>query len=476
MSSFPELDVWRLCDNDKDSQNYGKSYLFDFSCFQCEEMKFVVKEYIWSNYSTGNRVLKGLTETMRRLRIFSTFCGEYEIQSLTMLGNDLVDEYRTFLRLYRSPATNEHLAYASQRSCFSALKTLVGWCHTFMPEAVPQEQIFTGCEYRQNYSKMKIEFIPDDILNAINYALEKEENPYLKYGIRIMESTGMRIGDLLLLQTDCISNHPISGCTISLYDHKNRKRRDNLPIPNLCRQAVESLLGITSAIRNEAEEIDKSHLFIYKPRTGRNKTPVVTVSKQVFTKWCYEFSDKHGILDSGGNLFRISSHMFRRTLATDMLSKGTNIKVIQEVLGHSSPATTKKYYADVKDADRADTFRSIGILGNIGQVGKEHLRSSAELQWFQENCAEKARLSDGYCTLPIKDGKPCGRFLTQQKCYLCNRYITTLDDLETHRQHLNDLQEMLESNIYGEHFASHILPTMFALKEIIYRLEELKDE
>ena len=36
-----------------------------------------------------------------------------------------------------------------------------------------------------------------------------------------------------------------------------------------------------------------------------------------------------------------------------MLSKGTNINVIQQVLGHSEPSVTKRFYADVKDKERA---------------------------------------------------------------------------------------------------------------------------
>lgn len=475
MNDYPLGDLWRLVDNDKASQNFGKSFLFDFSSFGNTELYFICKEYIWKNYITGTRSLKGLTETMRRLRVFNDFCKEYRIEYLTELDNNLIDDYRSFLRLYKSTFTGKNLSYSTQRACFSALRTLIGWCNVYSPKSVPQRQIFTGYEYRQNYSKLKIDFIPDDILRVINKELENESNPYLKYGIQILETTGMRIGDLLLLRIDCISSHPISGTTISWYDHKNRKSINNLPVPLLCKEAVECLVSITSEIRPFASNEIKQRLFIYKPKNGRNVTPIVSLSKQVFTKWCSGFCDKHSICDSGGNPYKITSHMFRRTLATDMLSKGVNIKVIQEALGHTSPATTKKYYADVKDAERADMFLRIGILGKITDVNNKIIESTSELQWFENNCNRKARLPDGYCTLPIKDGKPCGRYLSRSRCYFCSRYITTVDDLEIHKNHLNDLQTMIESNIYGEHFVAHILPTVAVLKEIIKRLEQLKN-
>lgn len=476
MDNFPMTDIWRLVDHERDSQNYRQEYKFDFSFFRSEEIKAVTKKYIWMNYRTGNRVPKGLRESLWRFKFLDRFCRQNDVRSLRDLNNSLADDYRSFLRVYLSPTTGTPLSYSYQRACFSALRTLVEWCRVFLPEAVPEKQIFTGNEYRQAYGALKIDYIPDEILQAVNVALKHEDNPYLKYGIIILECTGMRVGDLLLLTTDCISEHPISGYTISWFDHKNRKRRDNLPVPRECKEAVGCLIRFTDAIRKMADDLEKNRLFIYEPSLGTHKKPIVTVSKQTFAKWCGAFGEKHDIRDSGGNVYRIASHMFRRTLATDMLSKGTNIKVIQEVLGHVSPTITKKYYADVKDTERAEMFSNIGILGNIQQASNANVTDQEDLQWFRDNYVEKARLSDGYCTLPISDRKPCGHFLNRQKCYLCNRYITTLEDLEEHRKHLTALQEMLDSNIYGEHYAAHIIPTTLALKEIIRRLEELQNE
>lgn len=476
MSDLPRGDIWRLIDRDSDSQHYQYNFKFDFTFFESEEIKVVVKEYIWSNYRTGNRTPRGLRESLWNLKSFDAFCRENALYSLRNLDNGLADDYRSYLCTRLSTVTGKPLSYSFQRSCFTTLKSVVSWCRVFLADAVPQKQVFTGSEYRQTHSGLKIDFIPDDILVTVNTALENEENLYLKYGIIILECTGMRVSDLLLLKTNCISEHPISGDTISWFDHKNRKSRDNMPIPRECKGAVEALLKHTDAIRTKAEGVEKDHLFIYAPRIGRHKKPIVTVSRQVFTKWCSDFSKKHNIRDSGGNVYPITSHMFRRTLATDMLSKGTNIKVIQEALGHSSPATTRKYYADVKDAERTEMFLKIGVLGNIKQIGYVEIPDQAELKWFQENCTSKARLSDGYCTLPVQDGKPCGHFLSRQKCYLCSRYITTLEDLDAHKLHLAELEELLDSNNYGAHFAAHIIPTTLALKEIIRRLEELRNE
>ena len=476
MRDYPKGNIWSLKDMDQESQYYRQDFKFDFTSIYADEVKSVVRTYIWVNYCAGNLVVRALQSYLGRYKIFSSFCNQNNITSLCELNSEIVDDYRSFLRIYISPVTNKPLSYSYQYNCFSALKTLVNWCRVFMPEAVPGKQIFTGSEYRQVSSQLKIDFIPDEVLQAINEALKAESNLYLKHGITILQCTGMRVGDLLGLTIHCISKHPISGHTISWFDYKNRKKRSNMPIPIECKEAVDSLLLLTGTLREQADIYEKKRLFIYKPNIGTNKKPIIVMSKQVFVKMCRDFCKKHDIRDSGGNVFKLTSHMFRRTLATDMFSKGTNLKVIQDVLGHASPAITKKYYADVKDADQAAMFSNIGILGNIGQISEAEIADKTDYQWFKENCTVKARLSDGYCTLPIQDGNPCGYFLSRQKCYVCSRYITTLEDLETHREHLSGLEELLDSNIYGSHFAAHIIPTILALKEIIYRLEKLKDE
>ena len=160
-----------------------------------------------------------------------------------------------------------------------------------------------------------------------------------------------------------------------------------------------------------------------------------------------------------------------------MISKGTNIKVIQEVLGHSDPSTTSRFYADIKDKERAEVFKGIGIIGNINQIQGSAFDNASDFQWFKAHKDKEACLCDGYCTKPVVDGKVCERLLKRQKCYTCSRYITTPEYLEAHKQHLASLEKQVaDGAIYGEHYAEHFIPTIEVLKVIIERLEELQND
>lgn len=478
MASRPDGDVWNIVDNDKDSQHYGRNFKFDFSYISSEEIKDVVKDYVWQNYRVGNKTLSTLyNEINSCFWLFIQYCRSREIDTLRDLDNVDVDNYISFLRTYISDKTNKPLTYNSQKIRLDCLKSVIRWCQIHRPNDVPTTEIFTGSEYIGINRKVKIDFIPDDVVAQINEALKKEENPYLKYGIIILQSTGMRIGDLLKLRIDCIKPHPISGYTIEWTQHKGRKYKAPMPVRSECVAAIEKLIEITAELRSEADEKDKDTLMIYRVSKGIGAGSVSVITTRTFTtNWFRDFIKRNNIKDANGDYYNLTSHQFRRTLGTDMLSKGTNINVIQQVLGHSDPSVTKRFYADVKDKERAEVFQSVGVIGNINQIQSDAFDNVSEFEWFKANkdkCV--AGLCDGYCTKPVTDGNICPRLLKRQKCYTCSRYITTPEYLEAHKQHLANLEKQLEEGaIYGEHYAEHFIPTIEVLKVIIERLEGLQ--
>ena len=478
MASRPDGDVWNIVDNDKDSQHYGKNFKFDFSYISSEEIKDVVKNYVWQNYRVGNKTLSRLYgEVNSWFMHFIKFADAKRITSLNSLDNAVIDEYVSYLHTTLSDKTNKPLSYNYQKVCLDVLKSVIRWCQLHRPNDVPTIEIFTGSEYIGINRKVKIDFIPDDVVAQINEALKKEENPYLKYGIIILQSTGMRIGDLLKLRIDCIKPHLISGYTIEWTQHKGRRDKAAMPVRSECVAAIEKLVEITSELRDEADEKDKDTLMIWRVPVGKGAGKVMPISQKTFgTVWFDKFIKDNNIKAANGDYYNLTSHQFRRTLGTDMLSKGTNINVIQHVLGHSDPSVTKRFYADVKDKERAEVFKCVGVIGNINQIQSSVYDNVSEFEWFKANKDKGACMCDGYCTKPVVDGKICDRLIKRQKCYTCSRYITTPEYLEAHKQHLANLEKQLEEGaIYGEHYAEHFIPTIEVLKVIIERLEGLQN-
>lgn len=479
MASRPDGDVWNIVDNDKDSQNYERNFKFDFSYISSEEIKDVVKDYVWQNYRVGNKTLSTLYAVVAtHFKYFNEFSELSRIDSLKTLTHLEIDKFQSYLNTKVSNRTHKPLSHETRRWEIKALKGIIYWCQIHRPNDVPVTEIFTGNEYIGVNRKLKIDFIPDDVVAQINDALKNEENPYLKYGIIILQSTGMRIGDLLKLRIDCIKPHLISGYTIEWTQHKGRKDKAPMPVRSECVAAIEKLIEITAELRDEADEKNKDTLMIWRVPQGRGTGSVSVIATMTFTtNWFRDFIKRNNIKDANGDYYNLTSHQFRRTFGTDMLSKGTNINVIQQVLGHSDPSVTKRFYADVKDKERAEVFQSVGVIGNINQIQSSAFDNVSEFEWFKANkdkCV--AGLCDGYCTKPVTDGNICPRLLKRQKCYTCSRYITTPEYLEAHKQHLANLEKQLEEGvIYGEHYAEHFIPTIEVLKVIIERLEGLQN-
>lgn len=481
MASRPDGDVWNIVDNDKDSQHYGRNFKFDFSYISSEEIKDVVEDYVWQNYRYQNRSLRSIYCYVHQFKWFCDFADTRQIKTLKELCNNDIDNFVSYLNTTISEKTGKVQSLKGRKFCLDCVKVIIYWCQLHRPNDVPATEIFTGNEYIGVNRKLKINFIPDDVVAQINEALKTEENPYLKYGIIILQSTGMRIGDLLKLRIDCIKPHLISGYTIEWTQHKGHKDNPPMPVRSECVAAIEKLIKVTSELREKCIEKDKDILLINTIKSGNKygseAGKICAISQGTFQWWLEIFIRDNNIKDANGDYYNLTSHQFRRTLGTDMLSKGTNINVIQQVLGHSDPSVTKRFYADVKDKERAEVFKSVGVIGNINQIQSSAFDNVSEFEWFKANkdkCV--AGLCDGYCTKPVTNENICPRLLKRQKCYTCSRYITTPEYLEAHKQHLANLEKQLkEGAIYGEHYAEHFIPTIEVLKVIIERLEGLQN-
>lgn len=387
-SKRPDGDVWNIVDNDEMSQHYGKNFKFDFSHISSDEIKELFKDYVWQNYRVGNKTLSSLYREVNSFFYrFIQFADTRNITSLKRLTNVDVENYISYLHTTISKKIGKPIGYPSQKKYLDSFKSVIRWCQLHRPDDVPVTEIFTGNEYIGVNRKLKIDFIPDDVVTQINEALKTEENPYLKYGIIILQSTGMRIGDLLKLRIDCIKPHLISGYTIEWVQHKGRKNKAPMPVRSECVAAIEKLIEITKDLRDEADEKDKDTLMIWRVPKGNRyiqQGTVQVVSKGTFANyWFKKFIKDNDIKDANGDYYNLTSHQFRRTLGTDMLSKGTNINVIQQVLGHTDASVTKRFYADVKDKERAEVFKSVGVIGNINQIQSNAFDNISEFEMVQ---------------------------------------------------------------------------------------------
>ena len=127
LNKQPAGDLWHLKDNDSESQHYGKTFHFDFSYIHSEEMKFVVKDYVWQNWKTGNKSLNGLCTDINKTCYFAGFAAQHKIDSFRELDNSKVDLFLSYLRTVISSRTKKPLSYVFQKSCLDTEKSIIAW-------------------------------------------------------------------------------------------------------------------------------------------------------------------------------------------------------------------------------------------------------------------------------------------------------------------------------------------------------------
>lgn len=138
--------------------------------------------------------------------------------------------------------------------------------------------------------------------------------------LELLFATGIRISELCSLKSDSVD---ISNKTI-IINGKGSKER-------LLRIENSSVL---SALRTYSQSYSDEILYCGSFFVNRNRT---TFSDQAARRMIRHYSDLASVQ------LHITPHMFRHTFATSLLDAGVDIRIIQELLGHSSITTTEIY-------------------------------------------------------------------------------------------------------------------------------------
>jgi integrase len=175
--------------------------------------------------------------------------------------------------------------------------------------------------------------------------------------------SGMRIGEIAGLTMDNVNfnnntitvkhslTHDKENDTFFLGTTKNKKVRV-IPMPE----------HFMASLKNYIKEVKKDRLFFGPEWRGIEGMDLIFCradghphSNSAFSKYFLEFSEKHG-------LKRIRFHDLRHTHASFLLSKGVNIKVIQERLGHSSISLTIDTYSHLT---KENELEAVAKLSNM---------------------------------------------------------------------------------------------------------------
>ena len=194
---------------------------------------------------------------------------------------------------------------------------------------------------------------------------KKREYNHWKPIFEVMLGTGMRVGEVTGLrwcdvdfERNVISvnhtlvyySHANNGCYFNINTPKTKAGRRTIPMAQSVREAFlkEKEYQKASGVSCKAK-IDGYTDFIFINRFGnvQHQGTLNKALRRVIRDCNASILEKSDGKKELVLLPRFSCHILRHTFTTRLCESGVNMKVIQDILGHSDISTTMNIYADV---------------------------------------------------------------------------------------------------------------------------------
>ncbi|PAY18114.1 integrase [Rhodopirellula sp. SM50] len=184
---------------------------------------------------------------------------------------------------------------------------------------------------------------------------------------QLMYGAGLRLSECLSLR---VKDLDFDQKMIIVCDSKGKKDR-RVPLPEAAAPALRRQLESRKVLHER--DLDEGAASVYLPRAIDRKYP--NAHKEL--RWQYLFASRQRsrnprsgrmhrhhmhedtfpsqlkkAVERAGILKRITSHAFRHSFATHLLKDNTDIRVVQELLGHKDISTTMIYLHCLNDSEK----------------------------------------------------------------------------------------------------------------------------
>lgn len=173
-------------------------------------------------------------------------------------------------------------------------------------------------------------YLPIDADRRLTEALtEQPGNPLTARALRLQRACGLRIGELLDLELDCV--HQIEGNGAWL----------KVPLGKLATERMVPLDEDTLALIDEIIELRSHGRPLPHPRYRRPAQFLFTTHGRRLTQQAVRHELQHAAEIAG--LEHVTSHQLRHTYATALVNAGVSLQALMALLGHASAEMSLRY-------------------------------------------------------------------------------------------------------------------------------------
>ena len=254
-----------------------------------------------------------------------------------------------------------------------------------------------------------------DVDRDLMAAVGKLADPFACAGIRILRGTGLRLGELLDLELDCLWDTSSHGTWVKVPVGKLGTER-TVPLDADTLGAFDEWMGHRGRQRPITHPRDGHPAeFLFMER-GRRLSA---------------YRLRHGLDDAvgaarltgrGGQPLRVTPHMLRHTYATSLVNAGMSLQALMAVLGHVSAEMTLRYASLASPTVRAAYEAAMGKVRArsalvVAPAGKTAVPD--RIEWLRTEML-KTRVAHGYCARELV-AEPCPY---ANICEQCENFVT----------------------------------------------------
>lgn len=249
------------------------------------------------------------------VKAYSIDLGQFE----EYLQNEKIDDIskidKRIIRMYISYLSQSGM---KKRSLSRKVATLKSFFKFTVREKIIEKNPMSLIKTPSFEKKLPV-FISVDVINGFLDSMNGAQFTDIRDRLifEMLYATGMRSNELVSLDTEDVS---ISEMTVKIKHAKGGKER-HVPFNNASKEILQSYLTVRKS--NE----DALFISVHGHRLGNRDV------RRIVKKRIADYS----------KISNISPHTMRHTFATHMLNSGADIRVVQELLGHSSIGTTQIY-------------------------------------------------------------------------------------------------------------------------------------
>jgi site-specific recombinase XerD len=253
-----------------------------------------------------------------------------------------------------------------------------------------------------------------DLMAAVNQL----KDPFARIGLILLRGTGIRLGELLDLELDCVWDSSSHGSWLKVPLGKLGTER-TVPLDATTLSALDEWMALRGPQRALPHpRLNRLADFLFVERGRR-------LSAYRLRHGLDDAATAAGLRGHDGQPLHVTPHQLRHTYATTLVNAGMSLQALMALLGHVTAEMTLRYASLAAPTIRIAYEEAMSKTRNrlaltIAPVGKPIV--SNRIQWLREEML-KTRVAHGYCSRQLAaEACPYANI-----CEQCDNFVTTTE-------------------------------------------------